>query len=126
MEESMENDYANLWIKDGILYFKYKDHVHIDLKKSIEIVSARLALQKGLEYPILSDITGVRELSKDARSYLASEGSVLSKAVAFVTNRPVSGRISKMFVENYRPSVPVKICNSTEEAITFLKTFVDD
>lgn len=110
-------------LKSGILFFKYKDHIRIGLKQAVEVVNTRLKLQEGIAYPILCDISGVREVDKDARNYLATEGSLFSKAIAFITDKPVSAQISKMFITNYTPPIPIRICQNKEEALDFLNAF---
>ena len=119
----IKNNHACLHVKGGILFFKYKDHTHIGLRQAIEIVSARMQLQKGVSYPILCDIRGIKVIDKDARRYLAKEGSLYSKAVALIVDTPVSESISNLFLKTNNPSVPTKIFKNEEEGLQFLESY---
>ncbi|MCX2681938.1 hypothetical protein OOZ15_18450 [Galbibacter sp. EGI 63066] len=123
MKKCIENSCAYISLEGGILFFKYKDQVTIGLKQAIEVVAARMKLQRGIAYPILCDINGIMEVDRDARKYLAIEGALLSKAIALITDNPVSERISNMYVKNYIPNVPVKICKDQEEGLKFLSFY---
>lgn len=123
MKKCIENSYAYISLEGGILFFKYKNQVTIGLQQAMEVVADRMKLQRGIPYPILCDIKGVMEVDRDARKYLAIEGTLLSRAIALITGNPVSERISNMYVKNYIPNVPVKICKDQEEGLKFLSLY---
>ena len=123
MRSSVESDLVSLCVKGGILFFKYKDQIHLGLQQAIEIVATRMKLQRGVPYPILCDISGVMDVDSEARRYLAVEGALLSKAIAFITDKPISERISHMFLKNYSAKFPVKVFKSKEEALKFLDLY---
>lgn len=120
---NIENNFASFWIQNGILYFKYKEDVDIDLAAAMQIVSDRLQLQKGKTYPILCDTRGVKSIDMNARRYLANEGSVFIKAVALVQDSPLSRIFSEIYIQGNTPPIPTKICNDTNEALTFLQGY---
>ncbi|XCF04812.1 hypothetical protein ABI125_08730 [Tamlana crocina] len=121
---NVENNFASFWIKSGILYFKYKEDVAIDLAAAMQIVTDRLQLQKGKSYPILCDTRGVKSIDMNARRYLASEGAIFIKAVALVQNNPLSRIFSEIYVQGNKPPIPIKICNGTDEALSFLHGYL--
>ncbi|MCR8668234.1 hypothetical protein NO995_11105 [Aestuariibaculum sp. M13] len=120
---NLENDFASFWMEKNILFYVYKQDVEIDLLASIKIVSDRIKFQRGIAYPILCDVRGIRHMNKEARKYLASEGSLLSKAVALISNNPLSEMLSEMYVINGSPAVPTKIFLTVEEGIEYLETY---
>lgn len=121
---NIENNFASFWVQSGILFFKYKEDVVIDLAAAIQIVTDRLQLQKGKSYPILCDTRGVKSIDMNARRYLAGEGSVFIKAVALVQDNPLSRIFSEIYVQGNKPPIPIKICNGTDEALSFLHGYL--
>ena len=119
MGKYLENDLASFRMEKGILYVTYKENVNIFLKQAMEIVSQRLAFQQGKAYPILCNIKGVRGIGKDARAYLAMEGSVLIKALALVYKTPLSEILSKVYIKE-NPSIQMKMFMVEASALEFL------
>ena len=123
MLDYTENNYATYKISEGILYIRYHIGISIDLQGAVKIVEDRLWLQKGQSYPALCDARGIREANKAARDYLAWEGSVLLKAVAFLVEPPVSEAISEFYLMASKPSIPTQAFLTTEEAEKFLANY---
>lgn len=121
---NIENDFASFWIKRGILFFVYKDDVDIHLSAAVQIVSDRLKFQKGKTYPVLCDTRGVKSIDMDARRYFAKEGSVFIKAVALVSDTPLSRIFSEAYIKGNRPPIPTGIFNENSEALEFLSEYV--
>lgn len=118
-----ENEYAQFWIKDGILYFIYKPNVVIDLTIAHQIVTDRIRMQNEKSYPVLCDIRGVLDSDKAARDYLAQSGSVLAKAVSIVANQSVSLIMTSFYLKICKPSVPTKIFTDEPSALAFLEVY---
>ena len=118
-----ENEYAQFWIKDGILFFEYRPNVVIDLTIAHRIVADRIQMQNEKSYPVLCDIRGVVDSDKAARDYLAQSGSVLAKAVSIVTNLSVSLIMTSFYLKICKPSVPTKIFTDDSSALAFLETY---
>lgn len=116
-----ENDYALFWIADSILFCEYKPEISIDLQVAQRIVADRIHFQNEKSYPILCDIRGIIDTDKAGRDYLAQSGSVLTKAVALITDQKVSLTISNFYLKISKPSVPTQLFTKEEEAISFLK-----
>jgi hypothetical protein len=66
----------------------------------------------------------VEEVDKPARDYLASEGSILLKAVAFIVGNPMSNIISYFYLKTTKPSIPTKAFQDVEEAKLFLEKYI--
>ncbi|MEL1240353.1 DUF7793 family protein [Flavobacterium flavipallidum] len=119
-----ENEYAQFWIADSILYFKYKENTTIDLKVAQRVVADRIHFQNEISFPVLCDVRGVVGTKKAGRDYLAHRGSVLTKAVALLVHENVLHMISSFYLQISKPSVPTKIFTKEEEAILYLKSFI--
>lgn len=121
---SIENNYAFYKLDGGILYIRYHIGIIITLNAAIKIVADRLRLQDGISYPALCDIRGVKEVNKPARDYLALEGSILLKAVAFIIEHPMSEVLSKFYLRTTKPPVPIQSFQDLKEAEKFLANYI--
>lgn len=121
-----ENDYASYKVHEGILYVTYHRDVSIDLEAATQIVKDRLTLHEGRPLPILCDMRGVKEVNKAARAYLAIEGSILIKAVAFIVEPPVTEMLSLFYIRTSAPPIPTKPFKTLEEALVFLTPFTKE
>src|SRR5687768_5882136 len=121
---SFENEYANFWIEAGILYFVYKKNAAIDLNAAKQIVDDRVRFQQQIDYPILCDIRGIRNIDIAARDFLAKEGSSYTKGVAVVVDTPMTKIIGNFYLGLNKPVAPTKMFTAKEEALAFLKQFV--
>lgn len=117
---SLENDFARYRLSNGILYFDYKENVIVHLEEAIKIVDDRLRLQEGKSYPILCNTRGIKSMDKDARWYLATEGSQLAIAVALIRDTPLSRLLAEMYMLGSIPSVPTTIVDNEREGLEFL------
>jgi hypothetical protein len=125
MKNSFENEYAEYCIDNGVVRFIYKQNIAIQLAGAMEIVSDRLQLQNGKAYPILCDIRGIKDINKDARSYLATEGSTLTKAVAFISDNPLSHILTDVYIMANMPPTPTKVVSNELEGMEFLSKFIE-
>lgn len=124
MRNYFENDYTSYRFHDAILHIIYHQGVCIDLKAAVQIVQDRLLLQEGVSLPVLCDIRGIKEINKQARAYLAIEGSTLIKAVAVIVEPPVSKMLSEFYIRTSNPPIPTQSFERTEDALTFLKGYM--
>jgi hypothetical protein len=125
MRNYFENDYTSYRFHDDVLHIIYHQGVCIDLNAAVQIVKDRLLLQEGISLPILCDIRGIKEINKSARAYLAMEGSTLIKAVAVIVEAPVSEMMSEFYIRTSNPSIPTQSFENLEDAMVFLRNFMD-
>ncbi|UZH55825.1 hypothetical protein JRG66_02775 [Salinimicrobium tongyeongense] len=123
MNKSLSNDYATFWVDDGILHFIYHPEVVIDLFAAEKVVADRLKCQEDKYYPVFCDTRGIKDTDKSARDYLAREGSILTSAVAFLVNPPISQAIIDFYVRTSKPITPTNIFTEKYDALKFLKTY---
>lgn len=120
MKKSHENPYAIYLLSDDLLHIIYKKGHCIDLKAAQRIVRDRMMLQNGQELPVLCDIREVRLIDKPARDYLALEGSLWIKALAFLIDPPVTDMISSFYMGTHPQKVPTGSFTKKSEALEFL------
>lgn len=121
MRNYFENDYTSYRFQDDVLHIIYHQGVYIDLNAAVQIVKDRLLLQEGMTLPVLCDIRGIKEINKQARAYLAIEGSTLIKAVAVIVEPPVSEMLSEFYIRTSNPPIPTKSFENMEDALAFLQ-----
>ncbi len=123
-KENMENAFAEFWIENKILHIRYKAEIFIDIEAARLIVADRITFQKGKSYPILCYAEGIASSTKSARDYLASQGSVLTLAIAYIASPTVSLVMLNYFIEKNTPSVPSEIFTNEADARKFLHSFL--
>jgi hypothetical protein len=121
-ESYTENDFAEMWIEDGILFFIYKPGVAIDLDAAKKIVGDRVKMQNNKAYPVFCDMRGMREIDRQARDYLAKEGSGLVTFVATYTSSPVAKIIFNIFMVANQPAVPTRMFTDKGKALQCLRS----
>lgn len=119
-----ENEYAQFWITNGILFFEYKPNTVLNLEAAQKIVADRIHFQNEKTYPVLCDVRGIVNTDKSGRDYLAQSGSVLTKAVALIVNQRVSLTISNFYLRINKPNVPTQLFNNQDEALIYLEQFI--
>jgi hypothetical protein len=118
-----ENEFAEFWIEENVLFFIYKPAVKLDLNAVKKIVADRLKVQDGNAYPVFCDMRGIKDSDKPARDYLAKEGSSMVKAVGVLTDSPVTKIMLNFYLTISRPLVPTKMFTDKNQALEFLKAF---
>ena len=119
-----ENEYASFWIEAGIVYFVYKPNSVVSLEAARKIVEDRVWFQKQQDFPIYCDIRGMKSADKEARNYLAKEGSSYARAVAVVVDSPMSKIIGNIYLGLNKPITPSRLFTDQKDAIEYLKQFV--
>lgn len=115
-----ENEFATFYIENGVMYFTYKQTEMIDLAAAKKIVLDRVNLQNGVSYPVICDARGLKNMNKEARDYLAKEGSALVSSVALIVTSTATRIMSNFYLSVNKPEVPTKLFNSLEEASEFI------
>lgn len=118
-----ENEYASFWIEAGIVYFVYKPNSVVSLEAARKIVEDRVKFQKQQDFPIYCDIRGMKSADKEARNYLAKEGSSYARAVAVVVDSPMSKIIGNIYLGLNKPITPSRLFTDEKDAVEYLKQF---
>lgn len=122
--ESFENEFAFFYISDSILFYSYKQGVVINLAAAKRIVADRLEMQNERSFAVLCDISGVSDSDKPGRDYLAQYGSVLTNAVALLTNSKLLLVMTTFYLRVSKPQVPTRIFTDRSLAIEFLSGYL--
>lgn len=119
-----ENRYARIWIKDRILFIEYRPNLVLNLKEAKRVVSDRLGLQKNKAFPVLCDPSGILKTNIETLEYLSREGSLLIKALAFLTKNPRSLLLTKFYMETHRHEIPTAVFKNKFQALHFLQSHI--
>lgn len=113
-------------IKDGVLYGPYPDAIELDIEKVERMVIDRLEFLDGQRLPALVDTTGIKQVTKEARDYMATskatEGIV---AAAILSKSKYSIFVSNFFIKIslIKSPIPIKIFSEESEALEWLEQF---
>ncbi|MFT5823968.1 MAG: hypothetical protein ACI8ZM_005234 [Crocinitomix sp.] len=123
-----ESEYIVMELKDGILHCSYPKDLIVTMDVARVIVDERREYTKGIPYPALIDMSGIKNAKMDAMKYWASEESYvgLSK-IAIVSNK---GLVSKILINFWfkidKPFKPTKFFKDEGTARIFLMDLVSN
>lgn len=116
----METNWVKYRIEDGILYATYKQNLSVNLEEAKEMVAERLAFQKGVVYPIIIHMNGIKASSKEARIYMSKDGIVGISMGAFIAGNSIEKALLNFFLKIEKPPVPARFFTKEEEAIEWI------
>lgn len=120
----LKNDEVTIILEDGIVIATWESQA-VDLTVAQRAVKYRLEATKHQSYPLLSNIKPIKNISKPARDYLASEdGCEGIIAAAVLIDSPLGSMIGNFFISISRPLRPTKIFTDETEAKKWLAKFV--
>lgn len=114
------------WIGE-ILEATYKAGPKIDLEAAKVILNERLEFTGGKDVPVLVIDSGLVRMDKQARDFLSSNQGVKGiRASALISSSVVNSMLVNFILKISRPNLPVKVFTDRAEAITWLKSFIDE
>src|SRR4051812_19230574 len=112
---SIDNDYVEIWMEDGIIHNSYKPNLVINLEIAKLMVSERLRISDGIARPLFIDITNLISVDLEAREYLSvGEALKFVTAGAIYSTNPISKFAGKLFIDVNQPKAPTKIFANKE------------
>lgn len=123
VSEKVETLYYTQWSEDRLLCMAYVKNLDMNLEIAKYCVSKRIEFSRGISYPCLIDMTGIRSATKEARAYMAKEGAMLITACALIIKSPLSRILGNLFLVIDKPAVPVKLFTDYKEARKWLKQY---
>lgn len=111
--------------EDGIARTKVKPQAEVNLKESLENSVAVNALCNTKKFPLLVDSRQIKSISKEARDNFSIQNrSTNINAFAVIIESPLSRIIGNFFMGLNKPSVPAKLFNNEEDAVSWLKQYL--
>lgn len=94
----------------------------IDIEVVKCIVEERLRFLNGKEYPLIVHMKGC-SITKEARLYMRTDGTVGIKGVAFIVEDVFTKFVLNFFVTVSNPQVPTRLFGNTKEALIWLEQY---
>lgn len=123
MKYSVETEYMKLWKEQGVIYCIFTPDLDMNIEVAKYCVAERIAFSNGRSYPCLINMQGIKSFTKEARDYMAVEGSACIKAGALVVNTPLSRMLGNMFLAINKPAVPTKLFTDEKQAEEWLQQY---
>jgi hypothetical protein len=122
--DKIEIPYVSIRLDKGILHCVFRDNLYIDLEIAERCVKDRITFSQGISYPCMIDMAGVKSVDKEARAYMAIEGSRLMKAGALLTDSFYTKMMGNIFLAINKPEIPVRLFSDKTGAIKWLKQYL--
>jgi len=119
----LETEAAQLEIKDGIIYARYRPGVIVTLEMAKDMVKSRVEFAENVSYPAVVFIDGLKSISKEARDYLAEDGTIGLVAGALVMKSVYNTFIGNFFLKLTSPPFPSKIFTDLNSALEWLEQY---
>jgi hypothetical protein len=125
--EVIETKGARLWLgEDGIFRSVTKPNAEISLEQARQLLEAHKKITGSKKTPVFTDIRMIKSMSRAARVQLAGkEAEKIHSALAILTNSPLNKLFGNLFMSFNKPRFPTRIFTSEEEAIGWLKGFIN-
>ena len=115
--------FITIKLENSMMLISYHKGLSIDLEVAKKIVEERLAFFDGKSYPVLVDGRNVKLLTREAREYFATRvGMTGVTALAILPGGYLTVIMAKLFMK-LRPTVPMKIFRTKEQALKWLRMF---
>lgn len=110
---------------DGILHIHIKAGAEVTMHEALETLKAMRIIGDGLKYPVLIDAGEAARIDPDVRVFSASEeGNIYTLADAIAYHSLAQKLVANFYLAHDKPVVPTRTFAVTEDAISWLKTFV--
>lgn len=109
--------------EDGILEFRYRDHVYMDLDKARAIISAAQEMVGArAPLPTIVYLGQIRGSSKESREFMAysDENASLSTRVALIVSSHVGRMLVNLLFGLSPPRIPTRAFNDDRLALAWL------
>ncbi len=119
----LDNELVSIEIENNIIFTTLKvNSVDLDIAK--KAVDYRLNVVKDKRYLLVSDIRIVKNSTKQARDFLASEAGCEGViAAAVIIDSSVGSMIGNFFISISKPLVPTKIFTNENDAKKWLAQY---
>lgn len=119
--KEVANDFVKFWIKEGILYSKFKKPVVIDIEKVKILIDLRHEISAGEKQYWCYNFDGVKSYDKEARDYADIHGQEYLHACAVLLNSHITKFTLNAFMKLKRPLIPLRGFTKKENAVNWLR-----
>jgi hypothetical protein len=120
----IEDESARIWLEDGVIHFKYKRGIIVDLETQQKNIADRNTLSGGIPRPVFADARGVKYWTHEAKKYASTdEANRLALAFAILTDSYVSEISVNWMLKIFKPRVPLKLFRNQDAAMAWLEAY---
>lgn len=126
-ENYIENEFAEMWLEDGIVMQVFKPHVtKLTLEMGKKIVQDRIKVMNEVSHPLFVDTNNAKDMDKSVRDYFVTTESVRNISVAaFLIHNYLTYLGAKLFVSFTNSPVKTEFFKTKSEAIKWLQKYKD-
>lgn len=111
---------------DGIMTYSLKSNMTLKLADAKAIVEATGKLGGGKKYPLLIVAGNFTLVDTEVRQYASSvEGNIHTIASGIVVNNLAQKLLGNAYIKFNKPPTPTRLFTKEEEAVKWLKTFME-
>jgi hypothetical protein len=127
MSWEYRSEAGRVWFDDkhGIILTRYDPGAIVTLENARSHIEAIRRHADGRRYPLMVDISQVRETRQPARRYLGSEEAVVWRALALVGGSPIANMMANIYLALSRSKAPQKFFRDEASAISWLRQFCE-
>jgi hypothetical protein len=107
----------------GKAWARYKPGVVVTLEMAKAMVRSRVEFAENISYPAVVFIDGLKSITKEARDYLAEDGTIGLIAGALVMKSVYNTFIGNFFLKLTNPPFPSKIFTDVNVALEWLEQY---
>jgi hypothetical protein len=120
----LENDYAEIWVEDGIVHIVYKPGCILNINNIKPIVQDRIKVSNEMVSPILIDLRNLVSSDNATRAYLATpEAEKYLSAGAMLISNEIQKLLMNLYLKIDVPKLPAKVFTNKEKALEWLNQF---
>ena len=119
----LDNELLTIAEEEGIVMLTFKSEI-VNLETALKISEHRKIATLGMTYPMLTNITSVKNSTKEARDFFAAGKHCDEiRASAILINSIVGSMIGNFFILINKPAKPTKLFTNEYEAKKWLATY---
>jgi hypothetical protein len=118
---------ARLWLgEDGIVRIIHVSGAEVTLEDARETMAAYLKINGGKRLPLFVDTKTMKSMSRETRKYYAGEEAAkVASAAAIIVGTPASRVLGNFYLGLSNPHLPSRLFSSEEEALEWLKGYLE-
>ena len=123
-EAYLENEYAEYWIENGVLFLVYKRRLIMTLDVAKKIVEDRLKVSNGVSRPMFLDARNFLSTNRETMKYYKTKEVVqFVTAGAGLLGSYLGWLAGSIFIALEKPLVPTKLFTDEKKALKWLEKY---
>jgi len=127
MENEQYSRVARLWLgEDGIVRIIHVPGAEVTLEDAKETMASYLKINQGKRRPLFIDTKTMKSMTRETRQYYSGvEAAKVASVAAIIVGTPVSRVLGNFYIGLSNPHLPSRLFSSEDEALTWLKGYIE-